>query len=73
MHRAPVAAGSVVVLRAILKEAQGRKHYLSGTLESKDGKLLADATSLFICVHNRPRNNKPEEGHTPPSLSERAH
>ena len=43
-------ANSYAILRAKLDKTEGRKSYLSATLQSEDGTVLADASSLFIAM-----------------------
>lgn len=47
-RRYPVFANSYAVLRVRVDRVEGRKSFLSGSLEGTDGQLLAEGTSLFI-------------------------
>ena len=52
-YRAPVKAGSFVVLKAKTKKVEGRKAWVEGRIETlgegeEPGQLLAEATALFI-------------------------
>ena len=51
--RKPVYAGSVVLLKTQLMKEEGRKLYMKGTMETADGTVLAESTSLFITIRKR--------------------
>lgn len=50
-YRKPWMQGQPAVMRAKVVKSDGRKQWLNGTLETLDGRLIADAESLYI----RPR------------------
>ena len=50
-HRKPIKENSVSLLRASVKEVQGRKLYLEATLHDADsGALQVESTSLFVTM-----------------------
>jgi len=50
-HRKPIKESSVSLLRASVKEVQGRKLYLEATLHDADsGALQVESTSLFVTM-----------------------
>ena len=50
MHRQPILAGSTVILKARMKNTEGRKLYMQATMENVDGQSLAESQSLFIVL-----------------------
>ena len=49
-YRRKVPANSHCVIRARVTKREGRKLFMSGTMEDAQGNILADGTSLFIVV-----------------------
>lgn len=50
-HRKPIKESSVSLLRASVKEVQGRKLYMEATLHDADsGALQVESTSLFVTM-----------------------
>lgn len=49
-YRAKVPEDSTLVLRARVKEVQGRKMFFEASMHDTSGKLVADSTSLFIAA-----------------------
>ena len=54
-YRAPLRAGTTVVITCVCEKAEGRKCFLKGEVRDTSGTLIADASSLF--VKPRPRSN----------------
>ncbi len=53
-YRAPLPAGSNVVIRVRHEKKDGRKIYFSARMESHDGSVLySEATALFITVQKQ--------------------
>ncbi len=50
MRRQPIFAGSTVILKASMKNTEGRKLYMQATMENVDGQTLAESQSLFIVL-----------------------
>lgn len=48
--RKPVYAGSVVVIKARLQREEGRKMFMTATMENSLGTIVAESTSLFIML-----------------------
>ena len=58
-YRAPLPAGSNVVIRVRHEKTDGRKIYFSARMESYDGSVLySEATALFITVKKEYLKNK---------------
>jgi acyl-CoA thioesterase FadM len=47
-YRAPTYADQFVVVRVRSDRAEGRKAWVSGTIETLDGKLLVEAEALYV-------------------------
>eukprot|EP01035_Chromulina_nebulosa_P017099 gene17099-22612_t len=47
-YRRPILAGTTVVLKAKLSSKEGRKLFMSASMENENGEVLADSTTLFI-------------------------
>jgi hypothetical protein len=48
--RRPLYTPSVVVVKGRVAKKEGKKVYLKGSFEDKDGKKLAEATGLWIMM-----------------------
>lgn len=48
--RAPTLSGSFVILKAKMKSIEGRKLFMTATLENECGEILADSSTLFITL-----------------------
>jgi uncharacterized protein (TIGR00369 family) len=49
-YRAPVLLGTTLDIAAWPMRSQGRKFFVAGELREPDGKLVAEATALFVVV-----------------------
>lgn len=51
----------MVLLRAKLDKMEGRKLFMNATMESEEGKIMAESTTLFIIARGKenagPANN----------------
>lgn len=55
LYRKPVPAPGLILARAILKKADGRKRFVKATLEDGEGTILTEAEALFLELKRRPR------------------
>lgn len=58
LYKKPVPAPGLILARAVLKKAEGRKRYVTATLEDGQGTILTEAEALFLELKRRPRVNK---------------
>lgn len=49
-YRKPVPAPGVVLVRSILDCVEGKKRYVTGTLENEEGVVLCEAKTVFLIL-----------------------
>ena len=57
-HRKPFPENSTVLIKTKMKNVEGRKLFMEATMETIDGNILAESTSLFITIAREVENIK---------------